>query len=104
MSFKGPKPDYDSMVSVVSFHLMRHLMYKLECMGCCSFKEAQSKLPLGSVCSEPRVPGDCCLLSRKHSAFVNSNQSSLVLSFPCCLAELVCVGGAVGGEAFKEIP
>lgn len=40
------------MLSVVSFHLTGNQMHKLESVGCCPFKEAQSKLPLGSVCSD----------------------------------------------------
>lgn len=66
------------------------------------FKEAQSKLPLGSVCSESLIPGDSAA-HWKESTQRLEIQSNLVLSFPCCLAKPFCVCGPVGGKTFPEI-
>lgn len=66
------------------------------------FKEAQSKLPLGSVCSESLIPEDSAA-HWKESTQRLEIQSNLVLSFPCCLAKPFCVCGPVGGKTFPEI-
>lgn len=66
------------------------------------FKEAQSKLPLGSVCSESLIPGDSAARWKESTQRLEI-QSNLVLSFPCCLAKPFCVCGPVGGKTFPEI-
>ncbi|KAI1233682.1 hypothetical protein IHE44_0004123 [Lamprotornis superbus] len=48
------------------------------------FKESQSKLPLGSVCTEILIPGDSAAHWKESTQLLES-QSHLMLSFPCCL-------------------
>lgn len=66
------------------------------------FKEAQSKLPLGSVCSETLIPGDSAAPWKESSQHLEI-QSNSVLSFPRCLAKPFCVQGPVGGKTFPEM-
>lgn len=82
------------MASGVWFHIIRNRMCKLECMGCCSFKQ-----PKADFVQEGRaqtwVPRGSAVGWKERMRRVNVEHCSA--SFPCCSPMLFCICEPEGG-------
>lgn len=82
------------MASGVWFHIIRNRMCKLECMGCCSFKQPKADF-LQEGHAQTWVPRGSAVNWKGRMHCVNAKHCDA--SFPCCSPMLFCICEHGGG-------